>query len=86
MLRLSRKGLDTNNEGFPWLPLLILEGISKSREMIILVQRADEIASLNPKVAYYCRVYAIQQVSELSKPKCTPILSIRDLQRIAYPS
>lgn len=31
-------------------------------KMFGAVQRADEIASLNPKVAYYCRVYAIQQV------------------------
>ena len=26
------------------------------------MQRADEINKLNPKVAYYCRLYAIQQV------------------------
>lgn len=28
------------------------------------LQRAEEIDSLNPKVAYYCRVYAIEQVGE----------------------
>ncbi len=27
------------------------------------MQRADEIGKVEPKVAYYCRLYAIQQVS-----------------------
>ena len=28
-----------------------------------VLQRADEIGKVEPKVAYYCRLYAIQQVS-----------------------
>ncbi len=30
------------------------------------MQRADEIGKVEPKVAYYCRLYAIQQVSAYS--------------------
>ena len=31
----------------------------------LLLQRADEIQGLNPKVAYYCRLHAIEQVHSL---------------------
>ena len=30
-----------------------------------LVQRADEIGKVEPRIAYYCRLYAIQQVSSV---------------------
>ena len=58
-----------------------VEGIINRLRLSIAVQRADEIESLNPKVAYYCRVYAIQQVSEHSKSICTPVESIRKPKR-----
>ena len=33
-----------------------------------LVQRADEVNTVDPKVAYYCRMYAIEQVRALRSP------------------
>jgi len=27
------------------------------------MQRADEVAKIEPKVAYYCRMYAVEQAS-----------------------
>ena len=35
-------------------------------EFLSYSQRADEIAKLDPKVAYYCRLYAVQQVHFVS--------------------
>ncbi len=41
------------------------------------MQRADEIDSLNPKVAYYCRVYAIQQVTKRSFMEAVSLDSLK---------
>ena len=34
--------------------------------MADMLQRADEIGKVEPKVAYYCRLYAVQQVRKTS--------------------
>lgn len=39
------------------------------------LQRADEVAKADPKVAFYCRMYAVDQVCKISKAKplhCNP--------------
>jgi hypothetical protein len=34
----------------------------------VLEQRAEEIQAVQPKVAYYCRLYALEQVGVILRP------------------
>ena len=54
------------------------------------LQRADEVNKVDPKVAYYCRMYAIEQVRSLTiqvagfGDTCAKKGPVRDTVRIWY--
>lgn len=45
-------------------PPLLHSFVCHCAHLPLPLQRADEVSKVDPKVAYYCRMYAIEQVSQ----------------------